>query len=126
MTSTVAPGSVYEVYNMCRYFQQTFYFNSNFRFLQWWLSQMLTPGSSKRSCFLYQGRSTILTIRNTYTRSGQLDKIWQPHFRRHLRQERCLNLSRQMYSSNSAHCLRECRQHFLFSTLGTTTHWVIH
>jgi len=45
MTSTIAPGSVYEVHNMCRYFQQTFYFNSNFRFLQWWLSQMLTPGT---------------------------------------------------------------------------------
>lgn len=85
--------TIYEVHNTCRYFQQTFYFNCNVRFLQWWLLQMLSPGT----CYYVvryrwlvskdQGRSTLLTIKNTYTRSGQLDKIWQPHFRRQLRQE---------------------------------------
>jgi hypothetical protein len=76
----------------------------------------------KRSCFLHQGRSTNLTIRNTYTRSGWLHKLWQPHFRRQLRQELCLNLSSQMYGSNSAHCLKE---HTAFSVFNLGTNCLL-
>jgi hypothetical protein len=117
--------SVYEVHNMCRYI-----FNklSTSTVISGFSCGVTTNADSwdmlpcshvqvacfTRSCFLHQGRSNFMTVRNTYTRSGQLDKIWQPHIRRQLKQEPCLYLSSQMYGSNNAHFLRKCRQHFLY------------
>jgi hypothetical protein len=52
----------------------------------------------------------------TWCRSGELDKLWQPHFRKQVRQVPCLWVSSQTYSSDDAYCLRDCSQCLLLAT----------
>jgi hypothetical protein len=52
----------------------------------------------------------------TWCRSSELDKLWQPHFRKQFRQVPCLRISSQTYSSDNAHCLSDCNQCLLLVT----------
>lgn len=57
---------------------------------------------------------------HSYTRGGQLDDHQEPHFRRQLRSEPCIYNHSEMCSTNTAHCLGECRQHRLLTTQWNT------
>ena len=72
----------------------------------------------------WSGKQCDITMRY-YTgyadiRGGQLDDHQELHFRRQLRSQPCLYNRSEMYSTNTAHCLGECRQHHLLTTRWNT------
>jgi hypothetical protein len=78
---------------------------------------------SKRICPTQSLASSLLPVPNFavfWSRSGQLDELREPHFRRELRQQSRLYLSVPAYGSNTVHCLRAYSQRFLLVTQRTT------